>query len=195
MTMDFVRIKNESKDIIRGHVMMLFLYLIGFYFLIFISMVSFFGIIFVPILSISLYYLILQLKTKQTLGTALSKSALSQTDVKLKIIGVSFIRFLFVFLGTLLLIIPGIIMFYNYRMATFIMAEEKDIDIMDALYKSKQMMKGFRFNFFIFQISFILHWLLGLISGGFYFIYFIPYYQTAIYSYFWELKKRSLNVT
>lgn len=193
--MDFVRIKNESKDIIRGHVMMLFLYLIGFYFLIFISMVSFFGIIFVPILSISLYYLILQLKTKQTLGTALSKSALSQTDVKLKIIGVSFIRFLFVFLGTLLLIIPGIIMFYNYRMATFIMAEEKDIDIMDALYKSKQMMKGFRFNFFIFQISFILHWLLGLISGGFYFIYFIPYYQTAIYSYFWELKKRSLNVT
>lgn len=188
--MDFVRIKNESKDIIRGHVLMLFLYLIGFYFLIFISMVSFFGIIFVPILSISLYYLILQLKTKQTLGTALSKDVLSQTDVKLKIIGVSFIRFLFVFLGTLLLIIPGIIMFYNYRMATFIMAEEKDIDIMDALYKSKQMMKGFRFNFFIFQISFILHWLLGLMSGGFYFIYFIPYYQTSIYSYFWELKKK-----
>ena len=55
---------------------------------------------------------------------------------------------LFVTLWTFLLVVPGIIKAYTYRMVPFIVAERPDIDYKEALDLSKKMMDGEKMNTF-----------------------------------------------
>ncbi|MDD2651372.1 MAG: hypothetical protein PHF36_09610, partial [Candidatus Cloacimonetes bacterium] len=51
------------------------------------------------------------------------------------------LMFIFTMLWALLFIIPGLIASYSYRMTYYILADNPDISAMDAITKSKQMMK------------------------------------------------------
>ena len=80
-----------------------------------------------------------------------------------KAFGLNFVMGLKVFLWSLLLVFPGIIAFYRYSMAKYIMAENPDISISEAIDRSKQMMKGEKWNLFCVHISFIWWALLAAI--------------------------------
>ena len=68
---------------------------------------------------------------------------------------VMFMQDLFIFLWSLLFLIPGIIKSYSYRMVPYIVAEQPDIDYRDAIRISREMMNGQKMNAFILDISFL----------------------------------------
>lgn len=91
-----------------------------------------------------------------------------------------FLKDLFTFLWTLLLIIPGIIKSYEYRMIPYILADHSDITTEDAFALSKKMMDGNKMNAFILDLSFIGWHILNAITFGILGIFYLmPYiYQT-----------------
>jgi len=80
------------------------------------------------------------------------------------VVKVMFLRDLFVFLWTLLFIIPGIVKSYQYRMVPYILAEDPFIDYKQALELSKNMMNGQKWRTFVLDISFIGWYFLAAIT-------------------------------
>lgn len=66
-----------------------------------------------------------------------------------------FLRKLYVFLWSLLFIIPGIVAGYSYAMTPFIMAEHPDLTAGEAIAASKDMMDGHKWELFILHLTFI----------------------------------------
>lgn len=69
--------------------------------------------------------------------------------------GLQFFRALFVFLWTLLFIIPGIIAQYRYSMAAFILAENPGMTAREAITESKKLMVGNKWRKFCLEFSFV----------------------------------------
>jgi Protein of unknown function (DUF975) len=79
------------------------------------------------------------------------------------------------FLWFLLLIIPGIIKAYAYRMVPYILADNPNIGYKRAVELSVQMTNGEKFNIFVLDLSFIGWYLLGAIAFGIGGIFVNPY--------------------
>jgi uncharacterized membrane protein len=62
---------------------------------------------------------------------------------------------IFTFLWTLLFIIPGIIAFYRYRLAFYILIDNPDIGPLEAINISKALMDGNKGKLFCLDLSFI----------------------------------------
>jgi len=62
---------------------------------------------------------------------------------------------LFIALWSLLLIVPGIIAAYRYRMAEYIMLDHPEYSAMQCIKESKEMMKGRKWSLFCLDFSFI----------------------------------------
>ncbi len=90
----------------------------------------------------------------------------SRLHIWLKCLGLMFLMGIFIFLWSLLLIVPGIIAAYRYSMAPFLMAENPDIDAFEAIRRSKEMMDGHKARLFSLQFSFIGWALLSAIVTG-----------------------------
>ena len=89
----------------------------------------------------------------------------------------------------LLFVIPGIVKAYSYSMAEYIMAEDPSIKGLDAITKSKQMMKGYKFKLFVLDLSFILWYLLVGITSGIAAIYVFPYVKATKTNFYLKLKE------
>ncbi|MCL2052259.1 MAG: DUF975 family protein [Lachnospiraceae bacterium] len=98
----------------------------------------------------------------------------------MNIVITQFLRGLFVFLWSLLLIIPGIIKYYEYRMMPFILAENPGLDTKSVFAKSKEMMTGNKWNAFVLDLSFIGWHFLGIFTCGLLNIFYsFPYQQST----------------
>lgn len=86
---------------------------------------------------------------------------------------------IFIFLWTLLLIVPGIIAAIRYSMGYYLMAENPDLTFMEAINVSSGIMNGHKMDFFTFSLSFIGWFFLSIITFGLGFLYLIPYYQMS----------------
>ena len=96
---------------------------------------------------------------------------------------------LYTFLWFLLLIIPGIIKSYGYSMTLFIMAEEPDISATEAIKRSEAMMKGYKWKYFLLQLSFIGWMLLATFTCGIGYIWLYPYMQIATSHFYQKVKE------
>ena len=76
------------------------------------------------------------------------------------------LRDVFLALWTLLLVIPGIVKAYSYRMVPYIMADHPELSPTEVINKSKEMMNGHKFNAFILDLSFLGWFLLGGLTLG-----------------------------
>lgn len=72
-----------------------------------------------------------------------------------KALGLFLFQSLFIFLWTLLFIVPGIIASIRYSQAFFILADDPDKGIRQCMDESKAMMKGNKAKFFMLSLSFI----------------------------------------
>nr|WP_312578353.1 DUF975 family protein [Sedimentibacter sp.] len=70
------------------------------------------------------------------------------------------------FLWTLLLIIPGIIKHYEYRMVPYILADNPNIGSKESIKLSMDMTEGHKFNMFVLDLSFIGWIILGALALG-----------------------------
>lgn len=99
-------------------------------------------------------------------------------------------RNLVIFLWSLLLIIPGIVKSYEYRMVPFLLADEPDMDREDVFQLSRDMMQGNKWDAFVFDMSFFGWFFLSVISGGLFGIFYaFPYYHASCAELYHELKR------
>ncbi len=85
---------------------------------------------------------------------------------------------LYLILWSCLFIIPGIVKSYEYRMIPYILADNPDIDKKEAFAKSKAMMEGNKWKVFVLDLSFILWYILGIITCGILNVFYVePYRQ------------------
>lgn len=82
---------------------------------------------------------------------------------------------LFTFLWSLLFIIPGIIKGLSYSMAPYLMAREPGLGGLEAIDKSKEYMKGYKWKLFLLYLSFIGWDILVLLTFGILMVYVAPY--------------------
>lgn len=96
-----------------------------------------------------------------------------------KALGLRIVMGIFIFLWALLFIIPGIVAAYRYSMATYIMAENPDIGIMEAIEASKSMMADRKWKLFCLDISFIGWIILCGFTFGLGYLLLHPYMESA----------------
>ena len=70
----------------------------------------------------------------------------------------------------------GIIIFFSLEMVNFIIVDDRDISPFEALKKSYQMMKGFKWKFCCLGLRFIGWFILGIVTIGIGFLWISPYY-------------------
>ena len=93
-----------------------------------------------------------------------------------------------VFAFSLLLVIPGIVRAIAYAMVTYIIVDS-DLEAKDALKKSREMMNGYKWDYFVFNLSFIGWFLLVPFTFGIILIWLIPYMNVAEALYYEKLKE------
>ena len=99
---------------------------------------------------------------------------------------------LMVCLWLLLLIIPGIIAAFAYSQTFFIIADNKDINPIDAMKKSVSIMYGHKWKLFCLGLRFIGWILLCILTLGILFLWITPYMYVS-YAKFYDDIKDSLD--
>ena len=135
------------------------------------------GLVFPYIFSIGLVNVFLILYKKQTVdfSALFDKSVF---DGFLNKVVLFLLKLLYLFIGFLLLYIPGIIMSYEYALAEFIALENPDYTASECLRESKDKMRGLKWDLFMFDLSFIWWFLLCCIFP-FAALWVMPYYYHA----------------
>ncbi|MGM0499685.1 MAG: DUF975 family protein [Bacillota bacterium] len=98
-------------------------------------------------------------------------------------------RGIYIFLWTLLLIIPGIIKMYEYRFVPYILAENPNLQHNRVLDLSKKMTAGEKMNIFILDLSFLGWFILGALFFGIGILFVQPYYDAVNAELYYKLKK------
>lgn len=104
-----------------------------------------------------------------------------------KVLGV-FLMELKIVLWTFLFIIPGIVMSFAYAMTPYILEEHPEIGAWEASTRSREMMKGHKFDLFWLYLSFIGWFLLAMLTAGIGFLWLEPYMQGAVAGFYNDLK-------
>ena len=99
-----------------------------------------------------------------------------------------FLYYLKIFLWTCLFIIPGIIMTFAYAMTPYILEEHPEISAWDASTRSREMMKGHKFDLFYLYLSFIGWFLLAMLTAGIGTLWLAPYVEAAKAAFYNDLK-------
>ncbi len=111
-------------------------------------------------------------------------------SIYLKMLGVSFLIVLYTVLWSLLFLIPGIIKGYAYSQTFFILKDNPELTPNQAITKSRKLMKGYKWTYFVFILSFIGWILLCILSFGIGLLWFLPYYYTSTAWFYNELRSK-----
>lgn len=103
--------------------------------------------------------------------------------------GASLLISLYTFLWSLLFLIPGFVKYYAYAMTPYIMAEKPNMGINDAITKSREMMKGHKWQLFWLDLSFTGWMLLSILTLGIALVFVWPYYSAARAAFYREIKR------
>ena len=109
------------------------------------------------------------------------------------VLKITIVAYLIIFALSLLLVIPGIIWALKYAMIFYIIVDKsaKELETDNVRKESEAMMDGHKWEFFVFQLSFILWYLLVCCTLYIAAIWVIPYVATAHIMFYDELKKLS----
>lgn len=111
----------------------------------------------------------------------------SAFDIFGKAVGLRFLIALYVFLGLLLCIVPGIIFAYSYSQATTILAEHPDMKITEVMQRSKELMNGNKIRLFCLEISFIGWALLAALTCNIGSVVLSPYINLSKAAFYREI--------
>lgn len=90
--------------------------------------------------------------------------------------------------GFALFVIPGIILTLAYAFVTYLVIDT-DVSGSDSLKKSREMMRGYKWDFLVFCLSFLGWIILGALTLGILFIWVVPYMMIAGTLYYEKLKE------
>lgn len=111
------------------------------------------------------------------------------TDAKLalKATGTTIMIGIFTFLWALLLLIPGIIKGIAYSQTFMILKDHPELSVFEAITESRRRMDGYKWKFFLLNLSFIGWGFLCLLSLGIGFLWLTPYIYTSNASFYHNL--------
>ncbi len=109
----------------------------------------------------------------------------------LNIVKTMFLRDLYIFLWTLLLVVPGIIKAYEYRMVPYLMAEYPDMASEEAFRISREMMLGNKSEAFVMDLSFLGWNFLSAVTFGLVGIFYSGPYQMLTNAALYLVLKRT----
>lgn len=110
------------------------------------------------------------------------------------VLGGYWYMYLFIFLWSLLLYIPGMIKAYAYSMTPYILMDQPEISATDALEKSKQMTYGHKWEIFVMHLSFIGWGILSSLTIGVLGIFYVgPYFMLTMAGYYVVLRNQEMG--
>jgi len=111
----------------------------------------------------------------------------------IEIIKAMLYRGVLIFLWTLLLIIPGIIKSYAYRMVPYILADNPNIGYNRAVELSNEMTMGHKCDIWILDLSFIGWYFLGALALGIGTLFVRPYEDSTNAELYLKLREIAIN--
>lgn len=99
------------------------------------------------------------------------------------------LQIIYITIGSICLVIPGIIAFYAYSMAPYIMVENPELSAKEAMKASKELMKGNKWRLFCLSFSFIGWDILAALSFGIGHIVLCPYVEAAGAAFYRAIKE------
>ena len=96
---------------------------------------------------------------------------------------------IFIFLWSLLFVVPGIVASYSYRQAIYILIDHPEMSVMECIRESKRMMNGRKAELFVLDLSFIGWQLLTMLTiiGWAVQIWTVPYFGMTYALYYERL--------
>lgn len=116
----------------------------------------------------------------------------SRFDIFLKAMGLNLFMALFIWLWSLLFIVPGIIAAYRYCLAPYLMAENPNLGIREAVNMSKELMAGNKWRLFCLHLSFIGWGILSALTCGIGDLWLNPYIYAANAAFYVDLTGRNI---
>ena len=95
---------------------------------------------------------------------------------------------LIVFLGLILLVVPGIILGLMYSQVFYILADNPDIGLTEAFNMSSKMMKNNMLQLFMLNLEALLYFIAGIFTLLIWWVWLVPRYYVA-YAGFYEAIK------
>lgn len=118
--------------------------------------------------------------------------AFSEISTYVKILGTYLVMMVYMFLWALLLLVPGIIKAFSYSQTYFVLKDNPGIGINAAITKSRKLINGYKWRFFVLQLSFIGWGILCLFTLGIGFLWLAPY-MSASYAAFYDNLVKNQN--
>lgn len=107
-------------------------------------------------------------------------------------LGTSLLLAVYVFLWSLLLVVPGIIKAFSYAMTPYIMYDNPQLSADECIERSMAMMQGHKGQLFMLYLSFIGWAILCVLTLGIGFFWLSPYISCSEAQFYEELKKAEL---
>ena len=142
-------------------------------------------------LSLGYYSFFLKLSRKEEADFGELFSKFSMT---VKSIGLFLLMALKIFLWSLLFIVPGIIAAFRYAMAPFILLDNPDMTITEAINESKKNMACNKGKLFLLELSFIGWALLSILTLGIGLLWLFPYMEASYSQFYNALIGKEVNL-
>lgn len=198
--MNFIEIKEEAKKLTSKHILKfwkssLLVFASSIALAIILGIISGGVLAFITeLLALPLYIGFISYILSLTREEEVSLTDIFQDYKKIGLIVVTLIiSYVFIIFGYILLIIPGIMIAFSLVMVVYLLADSKETSISEArniIRESREMMNGYKLDYFIFELSFIGWHFLGAITFGIAYIYVIPYFTFANTLYYQRLKEK-----
>ncbi|MBO6019888.1 MAG: DUF975 family protein [Clostridia bacterium] len=97
------------------------------------------------------------------------------------------LQYIFIFLWSLLFIIPGIVKMYSYSMSYYLAINHPDWDWKQCIDESRRIMDGNKWKLFVLDLSFIGWYIVGMLACGIGVLWVYPYNEAARAEFYQEL--------
>lgn len=104
-----------------------------------------------------------------------------------------FLMRLFIFLWTLLLVVPGIVKSYSYSLVPYLLADNPTLDSQRAITLSRTIMYGQKWRTFVLDLSFLGWYLLGMLALLIGTFFVLPYHNAAKAELYLTLREEAIR--
>ena len=122
------------------------------------------------------------------------KELFSKINMFWPYIVISLLVGLFTILWSFLFIIPGIIASFSYSLVFYIKLDNPELSALEVIKKSKEMMKGHKWDFFILYLSFIGWSILALFTFGILCLWLVPYMNVTFANFYNSIKDEKVTL-
>ena len=130
------------------------------------------------------YFVKLSKKEEATINDVFSAFSSRFTETMLS----GLVESIFIFLWSLLLIIPGIVKYYSYSMSRYLLLDNPEMKWDEAHKKSMEMMYGHKWQLFILDLSFLGWYIVGILCLGIGVLWVWPYHYATRANFYLALK-------